>query len=398
VGPLVPDIIGNELNYIVALVVGFGFGFVLEQAGFSTSKKLVGLFYGYDFTVLRVFFTAGVTAMIGVIALAHYGLLDMSMVYVNPTFLWSAVTGGFIMGLGFILGGFCPGTSLCAAAIGKLDAMVFVAGSFFGVLFFAEGYPLFEGLYKSTPWGNVTVFSALGTSQSTVAFALIIVAVAAFWAVTMIETKVNGKLDPNFKPVRRYVALSALAVLVALSAFLLPDRRQTIMTDAMNAGYAAAQPVKVMTPDELAFRLIDDDADLQIFDFRDQNDYDAMSLPHSSRFALSNLFEKDAHKLLSLKHKRNVFVANDEQTEHQAATVARELGFENFSVLQGGMTAFRSEILDFKMPDQQPPRELTDTFRFRAHASEAIPRLIEANKLKASSTQKPGAKRIVGGC
>jgi hypothetical protein len=86
-GPLVPDIISNNLNFIVALVIGILFGAILEQAGFSTSKKLVGLFYGYDFTVLRVFFTAGLVAMIGVMGLAHFGLLDMSLVYINPTFL-----------------------------------------------------------------------------------------------------------------------------------------------------------------------------------------------------------------------------------------------------------------------------------------------------------------------
>ena len=128
-GPLVPDIIGNDLNYIVALIIGILFGMVLEQAGFSTSKKLVGLFYGYDFTVLRVFFTAGITAMVGVIALNHFGLLDINLIYINPTYLWSALVGGIIMGLGFVIGGFCPGTSVCAAAIGKIDAMYFVLGS-----------------------------------------------------------------------------------------------------------------------------------------------------------------------------------------------------------------------------------------------------------------------------
>ncbi|MGQ9643197.1 MAG: YeeE/YedE thiosulfate transporter family protein, partial [Ignavibacterium sp.] len=102
-GPLVPDIISNNLNFIVALVIGILFGAILEQAGFSTSKKLVGLFYGYDFTVLRVFFTAGLVAMIGVMALDHFGLLDMSLVYINPTFLWSAIIGGLIMGLGFVV-------------------------------------------------------------------------------------------------------------------------------------------------------------------------------------------------------------------------------------------------------------------------------------------------------
>jgi len=145
-GPLVPDLISNNMNYIVALVIGIFFGAILEQAGFSTSKKLVGLFYGYDFTVLRVFFTAGLTAMIGVMAFDYFGLIDMSLVYINPTFLHSAIVGGFLMGLGFVLGGFCPGTSICAAAIGKIDAMIFVVSAVIGVLIFTEGYPLFEKL------------------------------------------------------------------------------------------------------------------------------------------------------------------------------------------------------------------------------------------------------------
>jgi len=63
--PFVPDIISDQLNLIVAFLLGIAFGFVLEQAGFSSSRKLAGVFYGYDFTVVRVFFTAAVTAMSG---------------------------------------------------------------------------------------------------------------------------------------------------------------------------------------------------------------------------------------------------------------------------------------------------------------------------------------------
>ena len=64
-GPFVPDLISDQLNLVVALAIGFLFGFVLEQAGFSSSRRLVGVFYGYDLTVLRVFFTAAVTAAVG---------------------------------------------------------------------------------------------------------------------------------------------------------------------------------------------------------------------------------------------------------------------------------------------------------------------------------------------
>ncbi|MCU0373156.1 MAG: YeeE/YedE family protein, partial [Ignavibacteria bacterium] len=198
--PLVPDLIGNELNLVIAILIGIAFGFILEQAGFSTSKKLVGLFYGYDFTVLRVFFTGGITAMIGVIILGHYGLLDLSLIYVNPTFIWSAVTGGLIMGLGFVTGGFCPGTSVCAAAIGKIDAMIFVGGSFLGVFAFAEGYPLFENLYKAGAWGNIRIFELAGASQGLFAFLLVFMAVTAFVTTTMIEKRNNGFIDSSLKP------------------------------------------------------------------------------------------------------------------------------------------------------------------------------------------------------
>jgi uncharacterized membrane protein YedE/YeeE len=209
-GPLVPDLIGNELNFVVAILIGIAFGFILEQAGFSTSKKLVGLFYGYDFTVLRVFFTAGITAMIGVVALGHFGLLDLSLIYVNPTFLWSALVGGLIMGLGFVIGGFCPGTSVCAAAIGKIDAMIFVVGGFLGVYIFAEGYPWFETLYKAEDWGNVTLFDTLGTSQGIFAFGMTFMAVGAFWFTTWVEKKVNGKENPELQPKNSILVLVSL--------------------------------------------------------------------------------------------------------------------------------------------------------------------------------------------
>ncbi len=397
-GPLVPDIIGNELNYIVALFIGVAFGFVLEQAGFSTSRKLVGLFYGYDFTVLRVFFTAGVTAMVGVIAFAHFGILDLSLVYVNPTFLWSAIVGGLIMGLGFVVGGYCPGTSVCAAAIGKIDAMIFVGGSFIGVLVFAEAYPLLEGLYKAASWGNVTIFSVLGMSQSLFAFLLVLVAVGAFWAVTMIETRVNGGLDPEFRPVRRYAALTAVAVVVGVLLFALPDRREAILADANDAARVGALQVKLMTPDELAFRIIDNEENVQIVDVRDQASYEQLALPRSVRMTLPNLFDKDADKLLSIRHRKKVFVADEEYAARQAALVADELGYRDLYVLQGGMNAFRSDILNWTSPPAASSRWEQDTFRFRTRASQVIPKLIADYRAKNAPAAKKESKRVVGGC
>lgn len=194
-GPLITQgIIGDNWNFVIAFIIGISFGFILEAAGFSSSRKLAGVFYGYDFVVLRVFFTAAITAMIGMIFFHYFGWMDMSLIYVNPTFLSSAIAGGIIMGLGFIIGGFCPGTSVTACAIGKIDAMFYIGGIFLGVFIWAEGYPLFKDFYMADNLGPIKVYDSLGMSQGIFAFALIVIALAAFFVTARIEKNVT-KVD-----------------------------------------------------------------------------------------------------------------------------------------------------------------------------------------------------------
>lgn len=181
-GPLITnDIISADTNLLLAFIIGIAFGFILESSGFSSSRKLAGLFYGYDTVVLKVFFTAGITAMVGLLFFSLFGWIDMEMVYVNPTFLPSAIIGGLVMGAGFIMGGFCPGTSVCAAAIGKIDAIVFIAGLFIGVLLFTEGYPLLKNLYMAGSKGDVKLSDVLGIKDGVMALLFILMAITVFW-------------------------------------------------------------------------------------------------------------------------------------------------------------------------------------------------------------------------
>ncbi len=152
-GPLsVNELISANTNLFLAFIIGIGFGFVLEQSGFSSSRKLAGVFYGYDTVVLKVFFTAAITAMLGLLFFSLFGWIDLNLVYINPTYLTSAIIGGIIMGAGFIIGGYCPGTSFCAASIGKIDAFVFIGGLFIGILIFALGYKIWDGMYLAKFW------------------------------------------------------------------------------------------------------------------------------------------------------------------------------------------------------------------------------------------------------
>jgi uncharacterized protein len=97
----------SQMTYLaISLLLGFFFGFFLERAGFSSAKKLTAQFYFKDFAVLKVMFTAIVVTMLGVAYLATDGWLDMSQLYVPLTYLWPQITGGLLLGAGFILGGY----------------------------------------------------------------------------------------------------------------------------------------------------------------------------------------------------------------------------------------------------------------------------------------------------
>lgn len=193
-GPLIPyDLIPFEWNNIIAILIGIAFGYILEASGFSSSRKLAGVFYGYDFAVLRVFFTAAMVALIGLLYMGYLGYIDLSMLYIHPLYLWGAIIGGAIMGVGFVTGGFCPGTSLCAVAIGKIDAIVYVFGIMVGVFIFAELFTFFEPIYNGYFYGNITLIESIGGSPYMWAFGITVTAVIAF-AVTNIIRKKTKKV------------------------------------------------------------------------------------------------------------------------------------------------------------------------------------------------------------
>jgi len=189
-GPLSSLIsIPEWLNLLIAILIGIGFGFSLEQAGFSSSRKLAGMFYGYDTTVIKVFFTAAIVALIGSQFLSFFGLLNLNQVFVNEFYVTSSIVGGIIMGAGFIMGGFCPGTGLSALSIGKIDAMVFFAGGLSGAFLFAETYPLIETLANALFKGPVKINEAMGISAGLFTLLLVIAAAFMFWLAEAAEKR-----------------------------------------------------------------------------------------------------------------------------------------------------------------------------------------------------------------
>ncbi|MBE3133565.1 MAG: YeeE/YedE family protein [Acidobacteria bacterium] len=188
---------GDETSLVIAFVIGIGFGFFLERAGFGSARKLMSQFYLNDLAVFKVMFTAIVTAMLGVTYLSWLGILDLSLVYLSPTFVLPQIAGGLILGFGFVVGGYCPGTSVAAVATGRIDALVYVGGMLFGTLLFAETYPLVRRFHESTAMGAVTIPQYLNLPYGLVVFAVVLMALGGFYGAGVVERLVAAREREN---------------------------------------------------------------------------------------------------------------------------------------------------------------------------------------------------------
>jgi len=394
-GPLVPDFIGEEFNLIAALLIGIAFGYILEQAGFSSSKRLAGVFYGYDFTVLRVFFTAGVTAAVGIILLEQFSLIDAEFIFINPTWLYPAIAGGVIMGFGFIIGGYCPGTSICAAAIGKKDAMIFVLGALAGVFLFAELFPYMVNFYESSSLGAVRVYDSLGISRGLFIIILIPVAVTAFYFTTKIEKKVSTEADGHSFKGGRHFAFATILIAVTLVLALLPEKNEQMLEEASVLAADPAAVYKVMDSDELAFRLLEGDHTMQVFQIKMQNDRDSLLLPGAALLDLKTLAAKEGSVLLGSTFTKKVLVAGDEQTEKEAYQLASLMGYRNLYILKGGMEEFRNSIFARENIEIIRQSDLV-LGEFRSDACTRIETMIMA--AKAAPVKTGAVKKVKGGC
>jgi hypothetical protein len=184
---------GEETSFLLAFVIGISFGFWLERAGFGSARKLTAQFYFRDLAVLKVMFTAIVTAMVGLLYLTLFGWLDFNLLYINPTYLWPQIIGGLILGMGFVIGGYCPGTALVASATGRIDGYFFVFGALAGMFLFGETVSWFAEFHTSGYMGVVLISDWLNLSMGMAGLLVIIMALLMFWGGEWLEKKFNPK-------------------------------------------------------------------------------------------------------------------------------------------------------------------------------------------------------------
>jgi uncharacterized membrane protein YedE/YeeE len=354
----------REAGLVVSVLVGFGFGFVLERAGFGRAQKLIGQFLLSEMTVLKVMFGAVATAVVGSVVLDGLGLIDLRAVAdsaSSPTWLWPMVVGGFVVGLGFVTSSYCPGTSVVAMASGKLDGAATVAGVVAGTLVGGEllAIPAVARFNDSSYLGHLYLYDLLKVPAAVVALAIALVAVAAFVGAEKLEKIFGGEGRPP-SPVRpRRAVFATLAGLGAAG----------VVTLALPQGTAAAAaaPERIAAPD-LARRVLEEPWKVRVLDVRAMDACAAARVPGAECAPLDTL---KSLSLADVSAARDLVVVAEGDLAELPAEVRAYRG--RALALEGGFGAWKAYALTAP-PAPAPgatPAEL-EAWRLRAGIHSAL--------------------------
>lgn len=350
----------HSWTYVLFGLIGFAFGFTLEMSGFGNSRKLAAQFYFTDLTVLKVMFTAIVTAMVLTFGAVGLGILNFNQVWVNPTYLASGIVGGLIMGVGFIVGGFCPTTSLAAASTGKVDGMFFVAGGFFGAFLFSETEKYFDNWYTNAGYyGRLTLDQVFHLPVGVVVLLVVLMALFMFWGAEQLE-RIFGKKDLSKEPKLRIAGASALFVLALAVVFIgspsieqryaklkftrtenipqLNGAKPVVNTYTFSADQMLEKRLVQISPAELFKTVYNQSINLVMLDVRSESDYNLYHINGAINIPLDKL-STIVPDLLTEPPANSVFVlmSNDETAATQAWKLLSASTVPNVYVLDGGI-------------------------------------------------------------
>ena len=340
---------GDEASFVIAFVIGIGFGFFLERAGFGSGRKLAAQFYLRDMSVLKVMFTAIITAMTGLYLLSRLGVVDLSLVYLVPTFLVPQIVGGLLLGIGFTIGGYCPGTSCVSAVTGRIDGMVYVLGMIAGLVGFAEFYPYLQGFANSTPMGQITLPKLFDLPYGLLVFVVVLMAIGAFMCAEWAEKKFGSKEpDPEgsliaktrrLTPVR-VLALGLLAAGLVASVSGDPYRGSHATIDTRDLAIRAGKGLDSVPAADIADWIIQGRNDYRLIDLRDQKDFAAYHIPTAENMPLASLTPN------SLAHNDKIVLYSADGTQAAKAWFLLEAqGYKSVYLLDGGMRAWHDNVL-----------------------------------------------------
>jgi 3-mercaptopyruvate sulfurtransferase SseA/uncharacterized membrane protein YedE/YeeE len=334
--------------FLASLAIGLAFGFFLERAGFGSSRKLASVFYFKDMTVIKVMFTAVLTALIGLFSLRALGLIHLDQVYLLETNYVPQIAGGLIFGIGFVIGGWCPGTAAAGITSGKIDALVFMLGAVAGSALFNELFRWVKPFYEMGGRGVLFVFDSLGISVSVFVLMFCLIGLIMFWLCEYIELRLSQTgiyWNTLFLKSFSLVLLTGAVAFVAVSAGSAPAAGTPMTIDPTSESTlldSIDQAQDHIEPEELADRILSAEKNLTLVDVRPYSEFAQFNLRGAMNVSL-----KDLHQSLAPYRNVGTIVLYSNGMTHpaQARDSLYRLGYRNVYLLTDGLDGFIQRCL-----------------------------------------------------
>lgn len=151
-------------SILLAIVIGAAFGAVLDRIGASNPGMIGKMLNLTDLKLMKTILLAIGTGSVLMFGGQMLGLVDVGHMSVKTAYV-GVILGGALLGAGWALAGYCPGTGVVAAASGRRDALFFIAGGLLGAAAYMVTYPAWKaaGLLDKIAGGKVTLGAVPGS-------------------------------------------------------------------------------------------------------------------------------------------------------------------------------------------------------------------------------------------
>ena len=164
--------------------------------------------------------------------------------------------------------------------------------------------------------------------------------------------------------------------------------------------------VMYFSTDEVADLLIKKDPSIQLIDVRTPGEFEKFSLPNAINIPLTELLSDEYRDYLNQDVYYNIFYSNGTTHSLKAWMIARQLGWENNYVLQGGLNYWVETIMNPQKPASTSPNEELAKYDFRKGAQQAFGGAVSTSTEAQVADQapkppvkrRPKKKRAQGGC
>lgn len=124
---------------LYALLVGVAMGVLIQRVRASSPGMILQNLRLENLSIIKFMATTIAVGMIAIYVLDLF--IPQAMHFdIKPAYVVGVAVGGLIFGVGFALGGYCPGTCVVGAGEGRKDALWAVGGGVVGALLFTLLY------------------------------------------------------------------------------------------------------------------------------------------------------------------------------------------------------------------------------------------------------------------